>query len=223
VGCKLKIRRNRYDYFDETLIIKLPFIHHEIMPALLTRLAKSDHMARLTFGKDGDVLQAGSAFINLGKGSKKCPDESFYDSKSPKGLPESKFPTIVFEVGLSETQNKLNHDAARILTGSNGLVLTVVTIKISVSPFEGGGNGKQLDSVVVYFWSMHIADPERLPDPASKKRRETARYLGVLCDNSGEPVTVSTCPESVQMNQAISEDMFCQYSIRPSHTFDVSC
>ncbi len=48
----------------------------------------------------------------------------------------SGFPTVVFEVGYTESQAALNYNAARLLFGSGGCINTAVTIKLIVEEGE---------------------------------------------------------------------------------------
>jgi len=168
----------RLDYIDEWLVVKLPHLPHEILPALITELNGKGLLPGVDFGSGGNIRLGGSSFIYLSGNSKKSSDEQFFDRASDN-TSAGNIPTVVFEVGFSQTQTKLSYDAARILTGSGGLVQLVVNIKIYIED-------NSLQSVDLDFWEMYET---RVEDVDAKR----PHGVDVLVNPGGEQASESNC------------------------------
>jgi hypothetical protein len=133
---------------------------------------------------------SGSADIHLFDKKIKSPDAAIYpaQTKAPseggRRRPDSKhYPTLIFEVGRSQSRESLAYNAARVLLCTGRRVWTVVTIKIFTASHK-------LEKVTVDVWEAKLA---RLKIPDTKKRSQTSgNYPTIprnqLLDNRFRPV-----------------------------------
>ncbi len=138
----------RIDYFDEKLIVKWPTAQHEFIRNLLPKLLNNQ-------GHSQSIRLGGSTDIPLFGGKEtKSPDESFHDdSNSNDPQLNDSAPTVVWEVGVSQTLAKLNYDAARILIGTLGRTQLVVNVKIEIQAMELMKISMDLWEVVISYMS----------------------------------------------------------------------
>lgn len=143
------------DFDGEKLILKIPSFPHEVLHKIFFQNQNSV-LCQL-------VEPTGSADIDLfGKTQSKSPDLSFGETKKEKGDSDRQAdhdddvdssPTVVVEVGFSETLKKMNFDAARLLLG-NYIIQLVINIKIMAE-------GDNLKWVTVDLWySKRTKKPE---------------------------------------------------------------
>jgi len=171
---------SRFDYDGKNLFVKCPTAAHEVALILLHRISPLQGV---------DV--SGSADIYLFDKKVKCPDAAIYPSQTnPPGegdhlrRPDSKhYPTIIFEVGRSQSRESLAFNAARVLLGTGRRVRVVVTIKIFAAAHK-------LEKVAVDVWEAKLA---RLRVAETKKRSRTSGNhptipRNQLLDNRFQPV-----------------------------------
>ena len=137
---------------DKKCIIQYPGPGHEIMDAIFIRFFRSGGAGSDTAGDDlegqGHINSLGSADIELVDGIKKSPDFSFSDS-DPNIPPEARsFPTIIWEVALTESSAKLAVDCGRFIACSQGRGLLAIGIDIK------HGNDDELPSVRCSIWEL---------------------------------------------------------------------
>lgn len=99
----------------------------------------------------------GSSNIKLfGKKQVKAPDLSFLQTWKRQGTdPEedaerNRTPTVVVEIGVSQSVRKLNYDAARLLMGTHGLIQLVLNVKIERNPEDL----YQVDWITADMWTL---------------------------------------------------------------------
>ena len=91
---------------------------------------------------------------------KKSPDFSIIDKAFSLNRPNSiraGIPTVVWEVGYSETKAKLANDCGRWLTLCNGGVQLANAIDIS---YTGKGMGPQVATLTWTFWELEVEFPD---------------------------------------------------------------
>ncbi|KAJ5219600.1 hypothetical protein N7468_008804 [Penicillium chermesinum] len=118
-GTDIKATRNFYDFETRCMIITITGGPHERAigqwNSIMTILAISSNLAIIS---DGTARKTGNS-------SHKEPDSQYMPEDQ-----ERAWPTVVLEVGYSESQTKLKCDAAWWLANSNGAVNLVITIAI---------------------------------------------------------------------------------------------
>ena len=131
---------SRIDYMDSVLIFRCPTWQHEGVADVIKNA--TENLPRIRVGGSPDL----KLFNKLGV---KTPDLVLCDRESRK---HAGFPTVVFEVGYSQTQAALNYNAARLLFGSLGKINTVVNVKITTK--GRAGDLEELESLVVDVWRL---------------------------------------------------------------------
>jgi len=99
----------------------------------------------------GNINSIGSADIELVDGLKKAPDCSFADS-DPNIPPDARsFPTIIWEVAVTESSAKLAMDCGRFIACSQGRGLLAIGIDIKRGKDDSGIN---LPTVRCSMWEL---------------------------------------------------------------------
>jgi hypothetical protein len=129
----------RIDYMNQVLILQCPSWQHEAMVHVVTE-AVQNHLSWIKVGGSPDV----TLFHKLGI---KTPDLVLCDRNSKN---HGGFPSVVFEVGYSQSQEELNYNAARVLFGSRGKVNAVVTVKVTTTEND------TLKSLFVDVWRVAL-------------------------------------------------------------------
>lgn len=119
----------RIDFNGEDLIVKLPGYPHEVFPLFFGELENFPRGLKL----------GGSPTLDLFWGTeRKVPDATIYaksegihDGDGETGAWVKAQPTIVVEVGLSQSLADLAYCAARLLFGSFGAIRLVVSIELT--------------------------------------------------------------------------------------------
>ena len=127
---------------NSVLIFRCPTWQHEGL-AEVVRDAMRD-LSSIRVGGAPDL----KLFNGLGV---KTPDIVLCDDNSQS---HAGFPTVVFEVGVSQTQASLNFNAARLLFGSKGQINAVVNLKVTTKgTAEAPG---ELESLFVDVWRLLV-------------------------------------------------------------------
>lgn len=152
------------------LIIYNPGVGHEILGVLMKTLV-SQKPDNVTFG--------GTICTHLNDGGK-SPDFAMYSDDDAETQEESfdggdgkeatlAYPTVVIEVGYSESMRDLAEDCARWISCSLGRVFLAVGIDVKYT-FRKNSNGqtvagsRQLVGINCYTWAMdHIVAHDALP------------------------------------------------------------
>ncbi len=123
-----------YKKHNKLLIVRNLNVGHEIINSLMISV--------FSHGKPSDVRFGGMAYKKL-NGSGKCPDFSFYSDNNPdvenhffpvNGKGDlTAYPTIVIEVGYSESKQDLAEDCARWIVASLAHVWLAIDINIKYS------------------------------------------------------------------------------------------
>jgi hypothetical protein len=137
------------------MIWSCPTWQHESLTGVVSEALQRQPHPRVKMGGSPDL----KLFKKLGI---KCPDLVLYDDRTTK---HAGFPTIVFEVGYSQSQASLNFNAARLLFGSRGKINAVINVKVAVAA-EEKGKERVVKSLVVDVWRM-------LPCEVNEKEVET--------------------------------------------------
>ncbi|KDR66648.1 hypothetical protein GALMADRAFT_216868 [Galerina marginata CBS 339.88] len=146
-----------YDAPARFMVVKFPTIVHEI---LVQVLGHKDTTKRSNLTEEYATYYGGSPSIHLGEAGSKSPDQSIFDEYQSGSLADV-FPTVTFEVGFSESTQKLNNDAVRTLGGTGGRVKLVITLKIEMFRTENEVRGG-LRYITGGFWEVEktIEDDE---------------------------------------------------------------
>ncbi|KAJ5239670.1 hypothetical protein N7468_004289 [Penicillium chermesinum] len=125
--CFLDRRWTSYDSFSQLLLAKMPpSSPHETA----ARTFEREFWRRLEpMGLVRCIRSEGSAAQEAEDGSAKQPDCQFFPKRLPKGRSRS-WPTLVVEVGYSESPSKLMSDTRFWLDKSNNDVQMVIIIKV---------------------------------------------------------------------------------------------
>lgn len=157
----------RVDYNPQTavLLVKLPLFPHDILSRITGSLSRNRD--------DSDsppADEAGTASIQLTDGTSKSADFIWLDPHFVKADQQGKsrldsasknsYPTVVLEVGLSETAQKLSMDCARWILCTLGKTRLALGMKIDAGP-----TNRELKAISVREWTLcgHIDD-----DPDSR-------------------------------------------------------
>ena len=137
---------------EKKCIIQYPGPGHEIMNAIFIRFfrsgdAGSDEAAHDLEG-NGYINPLGSADIQLVDGLRKSPDFSFADSNPDLPLDARGFPTIIWEVALTESSRELAKDCGRFIACSQGRGLLAIGIDIKHAI------GDRLPTVRCSIWEL---------------------------------------------------------------------
>lgn len=156
---------------NSVMIIKCPTWQHEGCAEVI-RDATRD-LPRIKVGGAPDL----KLFHSMGL---KTPDLVLCDGDSQT---HAGFPTVVFEIGVSQTQASLNYNAARLLFGSRGQINAVVNIKVKTKgTAEAPG---ELESLFVDVWRYKAT-------PVSEKDVEGLKKKVILTENKpASPTDVS--------------------------------
>ena len=119
---------------EKKCIIQYAGPGHEIMNAIFIHFfrsgdAGSDEAAHDLEG-NGYINPLGSVDIQLVDGLKKSPDFSFSDSNPDLSLDAHSFPTIIWEVVLTEPSRELAKDCGRFIACPQGRGLLAIGIDI---------------------------------------------------------------------------------------------
>ncbi|PGH29991.1 hypothetical protein GX50_07238 [[Emmonsia] crescens] len=112
---------------NHLLIINMPSRDHERTTRYFERLLEGK-LNEMRAGLSLEVRASGATDVE-GTTRKKAPDASYW----PHSLPatrSAKWPSLVLEVGYSESASKLRNDASWWLTESQGDVRVMITLKI---------------------------------------------------------------------------------------------
>lgn len=127
-----KACRQMYNSDNRVLIVTVLSGPHEVASRLIDRsLYNAITAANIS---NREYLPSGSDRV-VGIRCSKEPDGSFYPNTSPPPGIQA-WPTIVVEVGLSESKRKLRADAAWWIANSEGQVNVVITVSIHKSAAE---------------------------------------------------------------------------------------
>jgi len=145
------------------LVIYKPNISHEIVGPIVEELSKN---------RPSDVRFGGTTYTKLNN-SGKSPDLGIYADDDPnhvkhfRGVDGNKetvsYPTVVIEVGYSESMRDLAEDCGRWIPCSLGRVCLAIGINIKYT-FEKDSNGEtvpeswKLTSIYCYTWDMEKID-----------------------------------------------------------------
>jgi len=129
-------------------------------------------------GKPSDVRLGGTAYTKLNGGGK-CPDFSFYSNDDPdvenRFFPVNgkgdltAYPTVVIEVGYSESKWDLAEDCARWIVASLARVRLAIGIDIKYSFIKDQNDAtvvgsRSLISIFCYTWEIEeITEHDELP------------------------------------------------------------
>ena len=152
---------------------------HEIMNSVLIRFFRSGSVGSEAAASDleggGYINSLGSADIELVDGLKKAPDASFSDSDPRIPLEARSFPTIIWEVALTESTAKLAVDCGRFIACSKGRGL--LAIGIDIKHHKDHVNG--LPSVRCSIWELEDGNVITWP-PTSESHPMFGRELDTL-------------------------------------------
>ena len=121
----LKGSRITYNEHIRRLVVKLPSASHEGGERYFTREIE---LVTNTMGLKRELKLLGSTTVTE-QGVSKQPDSSFRPSNLPVGR-DTKWPSVVVEIGYSETLNRLHADVQLWISRSRGQVKAVVLISV---------------------------------------------------------------------------------------------
>ncbi|KAH8993096.1 hypothetical protein EDB83DRAFT_2534734 [Lactarius deliciosus] len=156
--------RLNIDFISDKLIIRFPTAGHELVSDLVCMVQNEDHRS----GTGGPLFFGGGIDIPFHCGGFKTPDYGIYERKGIKDTDTSKdtsldhsVPTIAFEVGFSQSRDKLMKKAAQLICLTAGHILLVIAIDIVHVP---NSCPRRLKSVIWSHWEEdhihHVEDPE---------------------------------------------------------------
>lgn len=191
-----------FSYDTRSMIIKLVTRAHQVASRhLLWEVQKVLRDMAL----DRSITMVGSAAVRGGPSSKE-PDESWIPTQPIPGR-DAKWPTVVVEVGVSESYQKLKADAEWWLTDSRGNVKLAIIVAIN------------RETPNIKFETVCL--------DVSSLRRQRPRYVPTIRQSittSRDPkrpdatITVSPpVPLTIQ-----SAELFCRQRILPEHNIDLS-
>jgi hypothetical protein len=150
---------SRVDFDGKDLIVGCDVgFGHEIMATLFDDLRHNDTSYPLWYNNTR-IRTCSQATVELAEGSK-SPDfalievdkeEDEAEESGNEEEDEGLVPTIAWEIGYSESEEKLQMDAARLLCLTEGLVRLVVTVKITHEP---NTSPRKLKRVVWRHWEL---------------------------------------------------------------------
>ncbi len=139
---------------NKKCIIQHPGPGHEILDALFIRFFCSGDTSSDVAADDmegsGSINSIGSADVLLEDRFKKSPDFSFVDSSPNVPLEASSFPTIIWEVALTESSADLVIDCGRFIACSKGRGLLAIGIDIKHDNSSVAG----LPSIRCSIWEL---------------------------------------------------------------------
>lgn len=163
---------NSYDSSQHLLLVRMTVSRaHEIAARLFERLF-FDCLKPMDLDKH--LQSFGSATCEAENGSAKQPDCQFLPKRLPRARTK-KWPSVVVETGFSESPSKLMSDARFWLSGSNGDVQMVITIKI----------GRSSPNLVLESWELVDDRVKRQQVVMINKSANNHVYIG------GQPLAIS--------------------------------
>ncbi|KAJ5121860.1 uncharacterized protein N7443_001967 [Penicillium atrosanguineum] len=161
-----------YFYDSQLLVVEmLPRVPHERASRRLSQFIMSVADANAQLSPDNLIIPDGTAAVQLGT-SAKCPDESF----RPLYFAHQAFPTVIVETAFTESPQKLEQDARRWVTQSNGQV-TVITVHLEEST----------ERIVLQRWVLANGSPVRRQETTITNVRGARR-------NEGASVQITNAP-----------------------------
>jgi hypothetical protein len=180
---------------------------HEIMTALFVNLERKGGSYPSQYNTR-EIYTFGQANVDLVEGSK-SPDYTLYDLGKDDGDSDTAItPTIAWEIGYAENEKKLEMDAARLICLTEGLVLLVVTVKISHEP---NVYPKKLKRVVWQHWELDSTQLKPVDNEMEKHQLNDPKPL--LGDNQ-------TLPPSYEAYVKFDEEVY-RFVARVTKTFEV--
>lgn len=182
---------------------------HEILGSLFKRLSKNTDSYPPGPYNGSEIISCGTASVKLADGVKQ-PDYSLYERRQGTGPMAAEahalnaVPTITWEVGYSESPEKLALDAARMICLSKGLIQLVVTINIT-SEIQNtdrvGGKRKveeeelprvrALEGVTCAFWEMDFNAFNEVPSYSGRLNKLVPSHQHHTQPPTSFPTTVS--------------------------------
>lgn len=142
---------NSIDLHDGVLTVSYPTLIHASIDYLMDGLARNRSYPRELY-QGSKIFLGGRADVFLGGGGIKSPDYSLYESRDDDRDGRSVlFPTVAWEIGYLEDENKLSFDAARLLCLSRGNVRLVIIVNIK---HKQGSQPRELESVTWAHWEV---------------------------------------------------------------------
>ncbi|KAJ5189340.1 hypothetical protein N7491_005674 [Penicillium cf. griseofulvum] len=203
VAEKFSLRSARYMFSYETrsMIIKLVTGAHETASRGLA--FEMQHVVR-DMGLNMLIRLTGSKRIR-GMFCEKEADESWIPRQPVPGR-DGKWPTVVIEVGVSESYGKLKADAEWWLANSKGAVNLVIIVSINrTTP------NIKFETVLLDISSLR------------PQLRQRPRYVPTI----RQSITTSRCGAQITTNPAVAltiefEELFCRQPVPPEHNIEIS-
>jgi hypothetical protein len=206
IADKFSLRNTRQIFNRSTryMIIKLFTGAHEIASRGLGLVV---HSEIYNMGLGQSILPLGSKTIQ-GSFCRKQADEAYGPAQPIPGR-NPKWPTVVVEVGVSESYRKLRADAAWWLTNSRGDVKLVIIVSISRKTPNIKFETIALDPTVN---SLRLQRPRYVP-----KIRQTI----TASRDANNPNSQITIRPAVPLTIGF-EELFCRQPVPPEHDIEVS-
>lgn len=156
--------RVEYRPKDQYLIVKFPLHTKEIVHDLVTAFTSN-----MPLTKQNSIRYGGAADVWLKDGTLKSPDASFYDMTPPR-RPETfremaaiqSNPTMVWEIALTETAQKLARDCGRWIAASCGMIGIAIGICIDCGTAD---EERVLKKITVSRWDLSGFNTTKDPTP----------------------------------------------------------
>lgn len=190
--------RQMYSYESRCMIVKLVTGAHEVASHSLG--LEVAFIVR-DMGLDDSIDPVGSARVR-GLSSSKEPDQSWSLAQPVAGR-DAEWPTVVVEVGVSESYRKLKADAEWWLSNSKGDVNLVIIVSISRTTPKINFETVLLDT--------------------SSLRNQRPRYVPTI----RQSITTSRCGTRITTSPAEAlkiefEEMLCRQPVPPEHGIEIS-